>query len=145
MGERFFKNRTNWWGVASGLVFLAGWGASYVFLTARLGSITAGELLSLLGITVVIGLGLNGVGLMLRAAAHGTPGLSMIDGVGKLLGVLAWSIGLTATFVFAVNQTALPVASMGWIFSTVVACALLCIAFAFVVGRPGNLRKPTNP
>ena len=44
-----------------------------------------------------------GVGLLIRAAVHGQSGRGgkLLDGIGKLVGVLGWTLGLVTAVLFA--------------------------------------------
>ena len=64
---------------------------------------------TLLALGVVIGLFLNGIGLLMRAAAHGAKGRGrVVDGIGKMVSLLGWSISLTGAMIFTLEQTTIP-------------------------------------
>lgn len=100
------------------------------------------ELISILTVSVVIGLLLGGIGQLMRAAAHGavSRGGKLADGLGKVVGLCGWSFGLVGAVLFAMNGTDAP----GWLLELVILSMFVAPLATFLVSRI-TMRDSTTP
>jgi len=90
---------------------------------------------------VVIGLLLNGIAQLLRAATHGASSIAgkRLDGIGKSAGVLGWSLGITGTVAFRLEDGPEDTPLIGWAVSLVLLPPL--IVFFVSILTPDIVRE----
>lgn len=93
---------------------------------------------------VIIGILFGGLAQLLRASAHGatTSWGKKVDGLGKLMGVLGWSLGLLGGVVFAMEKSTIG----PWVIGLAVAAAIFPpIAVGFIsLWNPKPKPKPRS-
>lgn len=117
------------WILASLGAYGAGIGLSFFLSDQLLSKGTTPDLLiNLLTLLAVTGLAFGGVGQLCRAVAHNSPGLNMLDGLGKVIGLFGWSVGIMSAFLFAYNNTDAP----GWFLGFAIFLILVAPTVIFV-------------
>lgn len=138
--------RMNSWGLLTAAALGAGMLGTYLVIDHlfRTGT-TPKELLTVLVGSVLIGFVVNGAATALRAFAHNR--FRRIDGWGKVLSVLGWSISATGTFFVATRSDAI---SLGqtfytWTATLVTFFAIALIACSFIRPPEQAAEAPVEP
>lgn len=87
------------WTISAAITYFVGAAGAFAVLSIQYDQgASANDLLSTMNVFLVIGLLLNGLGQLMRGAAHNSKSVwgKRIDGYGKLAGLLGWSSGLNA-------------------------------------------------
>lgn len=129
--------RGNRWGVASGVAWLAGVVVGYASLSAVAQYGTREELKLALTVAVLVGTLVVGVGTLLRSGAHGDRTLATIDGIGKVLGVFGWALGIIGVIFLANDSIEIPFVAVAVGIGTIVLIGVAHLVWAIKRGDPG--------
>lgn len=105
------RSRVNRWGLAAAGVYMLGTSIPLISLYVAFGTVTSfQEIRTLLTSYIVIGIFLGGAGQFLRTAAHGSisHGGKQVDGAGKIIGLLGWSLTSFASVTLATRGLEVP-------------------------------------
>lgn len=129
------------WIYVSAAVYFAGTVAAFLILPSPEKS-NAAELYAYLSRFAIAGTLFAGLGQVLRAAAHNTKSgrWKVVDGVGKVVGVFGWSLGLPTVVTLAVANGA-----DEWMMNVALALTFIAPAVLTICGFiTGRMRKHGN-